>query len=212
MSMLKISNNGIEISSDRYLTDNATGLFFLLNIIIVLKLNIFPSLTQSFPPSNISLNVLLGFIFFLLSTAIGLIISSFSYAVLELPYIGLEYIWWKSKLPLYPIQFKKEFNEMVNKYNLKYGNWHCNLIVFEEVLTKKGVCLDRFLIQRGIRVLLRNVSFILLLDFIVLFFSNEYKSSWEIIIIIVIFLLMSSYIGFFANVGLLLKYRINILS
>ncbi len=207
--MLKISNNGIEISSDRYLTDNASGLFFLLNVIIVIKLNIFPYFTQSFPLSDISLNVLFGFIFFLLSTAIGLIISCFSYALLEFPYIGLEYIWWKLKLPLYPIQFKKEFDAMVGKYDLKYKNWHCKLIIFEEELIKKGVCLDRFLIQRGIRVLLRNISFILLLDFVILFFSNKYDCFCSTILIaIASLLMMSSYIGFFANVGLLFKYKI----
>jgi len=208
--MLKISNNGIEISSDRYLTDNATGLFFLLNWLIIIKMNMFPLLTNLFSVADLSINILLWLILFVLSTAVGLIISSFSFATLELVYISLEHIWWKLKWPLYPVQFKQEFEKMKNEYNLVYKYWHCRLAIFEEELIRNGINIDRFLIQRGIRILLRNVSFILLIDIVMVFlFENNYNAIWKICIVILISLLMSSYIGFFANVGLLLKYKMN---
>lgn len=205
MSLLKVSNTGIEISSDRYLTDNATGLFFLLNVIYLFKEK-YISFDSSILFSDVSLNIFLGVIVFMLTTAMGLILSCFAFVILEFPYIGLEYIWWKLKWPLCPIQFKRVFSKMIN--GLEYKKWHRNLIVFEERLMKRKVNIDRFLIQRGIRILLRNLSFILLLDSGLFFLKGICMWHWTVIIAI-LFLIMSSYIGFFANAGLLLTYRMN---
>ena len=208
MSTIKISNSGIEISSDRYLTDNSTGLFFLLNLIILVKQDCLTCIPSDLF-TNLPLNVLLGFILILLSNAIGLIISTLSFVMIEIPYVLLEYCWWKCKIPLYPVQFKETFTEMLNEHDVKsYSSWHKQLIMFEEELIKKGVNIDRFLIQRGIRVLLRNLSFVLLLDFFLNLYTPWCTHSWWLLVIALLLLIFSSYIGFFANFGLLLRYHV----
>lgn len=205
MSSLKISNTGIEISSDRYLTDNATGLFFLLNLIVLYNYD-YIEFCDVKMFSSVSLNVILGVIALLLTTAVGLIVSCIAFVTLEIPYLFCEYIWWELKWPLYPIQFVSDFKSMTG--DLQYKYWHRNLVCFEEVLKKEKVNIDRFLIQRGIRVLLRNISFILLFNSIIIFIKDGDICHW-IVLAALLLLIVSSYIGFFANVGLLLIYKIH---
>ncbi|MDR0939249.1 MAG: hypothetical protein LBN29_07850 [Mediterranea sp.] len=217
---MKASTNGIEMSTDRYLTDNATGLFFLMNALILIKLDVFPDLSAKLLYTNTYLNVFGGVILFLSSTAIGLIISTFSYLILEWIYIGFEYLWWRLKWPLFPIQFKKEFKTMVDsrtlfaniigKERVKYGNWHYVLVMAEEELIESKINIDRFLLQRGIRVLLRNISFILLIDLIILllYTNTDCCLMIGVSIAMFIFMLVAGYIGFFANVGLMNIYKL----
>ena len=118
----------------------------------------------------------------------------------------------KLKWPLLPIQFVAIYDELVQKYNLSSDNCQSFFVLIEEVLIAQKVNLERFLIQRGIRVLLRNLSFILLLDVILCAIPctwNAFVQSAVLFLWAIILLFISGYIGFFANVGLLLKYEIN---
>ena len=199
--MIKVSSSGIEISSDRYLTDNATGLFFWLNLFILMKLDILSYLNID-SLSGIK-TITIGVLLFVLSTAVGLIISVFSYMLLEWLYVQTEKFWMKLKWPLLPIQFVAIYDELVQKYNLSSDNCQSFFVLIEEVLIAQKVNLERFLIQRGIRVLLRNLSFILLLDVILCAIPctwNAFVQSAVLFLCAIILLFISGYIGFFANV------------
>ncbi|GHT36870.1 hypothetical protein AGMMS49574_29170 [Bacteroidia bacterium] len=205
--MLKVNKDGIEISHSRYLSDNSTGLIVILNLIILSHFDSFKFINDFFENKS-AIEVFAIFLLFLLATSLGLIVSFLSYFFLELIYICLEWIWWKFNFPLFPIQFKQKFYYLVETHDIKYKNWHSKLVVFEDELLNIKVDINRFLIQRGTRILLRNISFILLVNYI-LFLTIEGSNQYILLISSILFLVFSSYVGFFSNVGLLLKYDLN---
>jgi hypothetical protein len=210
--MIKIDKEGIEISHNRYLTDTSTGWLILLNIALLVFFDIIK--TDFLVNENekiLTINISIVILAFLLSTSIGLVISFISWLLLEGIYVEvIERSWWKSKYILSFLQLEKDFAKIEVDCHLTYDNWHSSLIEYEEKLTKAKCDLSTFQIQRGLRILIRNISFILIINSIIFFIMANWASGVVFFLLFAILLFISGSIGFYSNLGLTYKYIKNL--
>jgi hypothetical protein len=208
--MIKISKDGIEVSHNRYLTDSSTGLIFYLNIVLLNKFSIFKVvfLSNVIDKNFLSTDIFIVVLLFFLVTTFGLIISVLSWTFLEHIYVRFfEKFWWENKYPLKFIQFASKFTDIISSMRISYSNWHSSIVIAEEYLELNGININRFLIQRGVRVFIRNLSFLLVLNAILFLFKSTLLCSLISLCCSILFLLISGLIGFFSNVGLIVKYE-----
>lgn len=207
--MIKISKDGIEVDHGRYLSDSSTGLFMYLNILLLshFKLLGIDLLAKPIFEENITVDILILFIFFLLNTAVGIVISVTSWFFFEfLNTYFFEKLFFKIKFPLNTIQYCSDFDLLCVAHLIQYDNWIRTIILYEEKLMLKNMDLTRYRIQRSTRVLLRNVAFILFIDSILQLLNYQIILAISIFCVCLFFLLLSGALSFFSNVGLLVKY------
>lgn len=209
--MIKLGKDSLEISHSRYLSDSSTGLLFYVNIIILNKCGILnlDFLSNVIDKNFLMIDVFLVILLFFLATTVGMLISVFSWFSFEYLYVKwFEKLWWKFRFPLKFIQFGAIFQDIINRNEINYSNWHSSIIIAEENLLLKKVSISRFILQRSIRVLIRNLAFIIFIDSLIILFVSPNWAILLLLLVVTVLLAISGMIGFFGNVGLIVKHEI----
>jgi hypothetical protein len=230
--MIKYSKDGFEISHLRYLSDASVGLMFFFMFIVVvhtgvLKLPFFSDLMSGYGDvtknaagnfeknsvkiteitvSNLA-DFLLIFLLFLLHPAIGIIISVLSWFFLEaLSVWFVERILWKYKIVAKMGGVELAYLSAMNKFNVDYYHWHGFLFEAEIYLRSREVGLDVVDLRRSLRLMLRNVSFLILLLLIIFIFQKLFVFALLSFIIFVCTFIVSGAVSNLSSITLFVMY------
>jgi len=220
--MIKYSKDGFEIDHLRYLTDASVGLVFYVIIIFFAYSGFlhFPFISDVFGDarhstgvkvteitvSNISEYILI-ILLFLLHPAIGIVISALSWFLLEALSVWLvEKIIWKHKFVVKMGGVESEYLPAINKFRIEYNGWHGFLYNAEIYLRSQGVELYSIELRRSLRILLRNISFVMLLISVVFIIQNNLLFALYLFILFFCLLVVSCSIAELANISLFIMY------
>jgi hypothetical protein len=223
----EISQEGVKLSYERFLSDSAGGYVIALIFLIGLLINVpIPNSSNRWqdilPLENITspVAVLVGLLIVLLGTPVGLLLNAISWFILGWVQMNFLHLWRHPYNPLkflvagtardYQMELTIEFfdiNPLAGKTKRpeKRGIYDCTTFL-EEILTVyfPGVWATLSHVQ-GIKQFDRNLAFLFFFVSIYSFLIREYQISFWVFMLTIVLLILASLLEFYVSAAILLK-------
>lgn len=209
--MINISKDGVELSHPRYVSDFSTGIFSYLNILVLSKYKIISLpflISLPLKWDEVNIDTLFLIVLFFMTTSLGFFMSIISWFILEVFVNCFERIGFSWNFPLQLIGYSKRFKDIRTANNVtSFDSFQSTVIDIEHKInnTETKPNISRFLLQRSMRILLRNISLFILIDAVILL-QKSYLQFILFFGIALILLAMAGFLGFFANAGLFTQF------